>query len=151
MWSDPEVWRWVWGAATVVLVVAELITAGSFVALPVACGTLVGAVLAIAGVPLVVQVAAAATVAVAASFALRPLARHLDRTSPALPAGATRWAGRTAVVVEEIGTTPGAWGSVRLDQEVWRAESPLGTTIPVGATVLVTRVDGVRLVVLPTE
>ena len=38
---------------------------------------------------------------------------------------------------------------IRLDREVWRAESSLDIPITVGSTVLVTRVDGVRLVVLP--
>ena len=57
--------------------------------------------------------------------------------------------GRDIVVVEAIPKGPGQTGMIQLDRETWRAESSLDIPIAVGSTVLVQRVDGVRLVVLP--
>jgi len=104
---------------------------------------------ALAGAPVWLQ-ACVFLIASALSLAgLRPLARRLDRQAPRLEVGAGRWVGRQGVVVEAIPTGPGQTGMIRLDREVWRAESSLEVPIAVGSTVLVTRVDGVRLVVLP--
>ena len=61
------------------------------------------------------------------------------------------WVGRQAYVLRDIPSGPGATGLIRLDREEWRAESLMGMPIRAGSTVLVSRVDGTRLVVLPLE
>jgi membrane protein implicated in regulation of membrane protease activity len=73
----------------------------------------------------------------------------LRRGGRAANVGAERWVGRQAHVLEAIpahGT-----GVVRLDREQWRAESGTDTDIPAGSAVLVTRLDGTRLEVVPLE
>jgi len=139
----------IWGGLVVVFLVAEVATAGSLFCAPFAVGAAGAGLFALGGAPVWLQ-ACVFLIASAVSLAgLRPLARRLDRQAPRLEVGAGRWVGRQAVVVEAIPTGPGQTGMIRLDRELWRAESSLELPIAVGSTVLVTRVDGVRLVVLP--
>ena len=139
----------VWGGLVLVFVVAEVATAGALFSLPFAIGAAGGGLAALAGAPVWLQVCLFLIVSAASLAGLRPLARRLDRRAPRLEVGSGRWVGRQAVVVEAIPAGPGQTGMIRLDREVWRAESSLEVPIAVGSTVLVTRVDGVRLVVLP--
>ncbi len=83
--------------------------------------------------------------------AFRPLARRLERRAPHAPVGAARWVSREAVVIEDIPGGPGGGGRIRLDREEWRAESLTGAPIRAGTTVLVSRVDGTRLVVIALD
>ncbi|MGH9283711.1 MAG: NfeD family protein, partial [Acidimicrobiales bacterium] len=82
---------------------------------------------------------------------LWPLGRHMDRNAPRHAIGATRWVGKQAVVLQDIPAGVGNTGLIRLEREEWRAESLIGTAIRAGSTVLVSRVDGTRLVVVPIE
>ena len=139
----------IWGALVVVFVVAEMATAGSLFSLPFAVGAAGAGVAALAGAPIWLQACLFLIVSAVSLAGLRPLAHRLDRRSPHLESGSGRWVGRQGVVVEAIPQGPGQTGMIRLDREVWRAESSLDIPIAVGSTVLVTRMDGVRLVVLP--
>ena len=149
--SSPDSWRWIFLFAAVVLTVGEIAVAGSFFLLPFGAGALVAALAAFLGLPVAVDWLLFVLVSGLASAVLWPLGRRLDRRSPHQPIGANRWVGRQAFVTRDIPGTPGATGMVRLDREEWRAESLMGVTIPTGSTVLVSRVDGTRLVVLPLE
>ncbi len=139
----------IWGGLVVVFVVAEVATAGSLISLPFAIGAAGAGLSALAGAPLWLQASIFLIVSAVSLAGLRPLSRRLDLRAPRLEVGSGRWVGRQGVVVEAIPTGPGQTGMIRLDREVWRAESSLEVPIAVGSTVLVTRVDGVRLVVLP--
>lgn len=149
--SSPEVWRWIFLAAAVAFAVGEIAAAGTFFFLPFAAGAAVGALAAFAGAPIWAAGAGFLVVSAAASAFLWPLGRRLDRSAPQAAVGATRWAGREAYVVETIPAGVGGTGLVRLDREEWRAQSIIGAAIPAGSTVLVSRVDGTRLMVLPLE
>ncbi len=140
-----------WGGLVVVFLVAEVATAGALFSLPFAIGAAGGGLAALAGAPVWLQACLFLIVSAVSLAGLRPLARRLDRRAPRLEVGAGRWVGRQGVVTEAIPAGPGQTGMIRLDREVWRAESSLEVPITVGSTVLVTRVDGVRLVVLPVK
>jgi membrane protein implicated in regulation of membrane protease activity len=139
----------IWGGLVVVFVVAEVATAGALFSAPFAIGAAGGGAVALGGGPVWLQACVFLIVSALTLAGLRPLARRLDQGSPRLEVGAGRWVGRQGVVVEAIPSGPGQTGMIRLDREVWRAESSLDIPIAVGSTVLVQRVDGVRLVVLP--
>ena len=139
----------IWSGLVVLFVVAEVVTAGALFSLPFAIGAGGAGLTALAGGPVWLQVCIFLIVSAVSLAGLRPLARRLDRNAPPLEVGAGRWVGRQGVVVEAIPEGRGATGMIRLDREVWRAESSLDIPIAVGSTVLVQRVDGVRLVVLP--
>jgi membrane protein implicated in regulation of membrane protease activity len=79
----------------------------------------------------------------------RRFSRLLDR-GPASEAGAGRLIGMTGIVVDPI--DPGRnQGSVRVDNESWRAESAEPAPIPAGRRVTVLDIRGARLVVRPRE
>ncbi len=148
--SSPETWRWVWLGTAAVFAVGEIAVAGSFFLLPFAAGALVAAVVAFLGGAVALEWLAFVIVSGLGAAVLRPLARRLD-LGPTHAIGANRWVGRQAYVLRDIPSEPGATGLIRLDREEWRAESLMGIPIRAGSTVLVSRVDGTRLVVLPLD
>lgn len=149
--SSPDTWRWIWLAAAVVFTVGEIAVAGSFFLLPFGAGALAGAVVSFLGGDVGFGWLAFVVVSAACSAVLWPLGRRLDRNAPYAPIGATRWVGRQGYVLRDIPGEPGGTGLIRLDREEWRAESLVGQRIPAGSTVLVSRVDGTRLIVLPVS
>ena len=149
--SSPETWRWIFLVSAVVFTVGEIAVAGTFFLLPFAAGSLVAALAAFAGSPVALAWFLFVVVSGLASAVMWPLGRRLDRRTPHHAIGASRWVGRQAVVTRDIPAEPGGTGVVRLDREEWRAESLMGVPIRSGSTVLVSRVDGTRLVVVPLE
>lgn len=149
--NSADTWRWIWLTATVLLAAGELSTAGAFFFAPFALGAGAAAAFAFAGASVGLEWLVFVVTSAAAFALLAPLARRLDRRPSPTPIGAGRWVGREATVLREIPAGPGSTGLIRLDREEWRAESLTGAAIREGSTVLVTRVDGTRLVVIPTS
>lgn len=154
MWApvdfdSSEIWRFIWLTAAVGFALGELALAGSFFLAPFAVGAGAAAAASFVGLPIGISWAVFLVVSFVSFAAFRPLARRLDLRSPQSAVGAGRWVNREAVVIREIGANnPGA---VRLDREEWTAESFSGDRIPVGSRVLINRVEGTRLVVMPLE
>jgi membrane protein implicated in regulation of membrane protease activity len=149
--SSPDTWRWIFLVAAVVLTIGEIAVAGSFFLLPFAAGSLAAAIAAFLGLSVWFDWLVFVVVSGLGSAVLWPLGRRLDRRTPHSSIGANRWVGRQALVTTDIPGSHGSTGMVRLDREEWRAESMMGIPIRAGSTVLVSRVDGTRLVVLPLE
>ena len=149
--SSPETWRWIWLVVAVAFTLGEIAVAGSFYLLPFALGAFAAAVTAFLGAPVALEWAAFLAGSVAGSAVLWPLGRRLASRSPQAAVGANRWVGREALVLRDIPGGPGGTGLIRLEREEWRAESFTGLPIPAGSTVLVSKVDGTRLVVLALE
>ena len=149
--GSPETWRWIWTVGVIAFTVGELAFAGSFFLAPFAVGALLAAVAAFLGVPVAVEWAVFLGGSAGAFALLRPLARRLEATNEHAHVGAGRWVSREALVIEDIPGGPGGGGRIRLDREEWRAESLTGVPIRAGSTVLVSRVDGTRLVVVPLD
>ncbi|MDP1820992.1 MAG: NfeD family protein [Acidimicrobiales bacterium] len=147
--DEPESWRWVWLAAAVVFGIGEMATPGAFFLAPFAIGAVVAATLAFADIPIAGEWAAFVGVSVACLFALRPLARRLDREGGSDGIGSRRLIGRTGVVLSDIHTDE--LGVVRVDREEWRAEAVDRTPIAAGTPVRVTDVEGTRVIVTPKE
>lgn len=149
--GDPETWRWIWLAAAVVFAVGEIAVAGTFFLAPFAAGASVAALAAFAGANVGLEWLLFVVVSGGAAAVLIPFGRRLDQRTGHAAIGAGRWVGRQAIVLREIPAGAGQTGLVRLDREEWRAESLMGSRIVPGSTVLVSRVDGTRLVVVPIE
>jgi membrane protein implicated in regulation of membrane protease activity len=139
----------VWLGIAALLALGEIAVAGSFFLLPFALGAGAGAATALLGGPLPAQVALAVLTSAASAALLIPYGRRLDRRTSSSGVGADRWIGKEALVLDDIPGKPGEVGRIRLDREEWVAESLTGERIVAGSTVLVRRVDGTRLVVLP--
>ena len=148
--ESPETWRWIWLIVAIGLGVAEAVTPIAFGFLPLGIAAALAAILAFAGFSVGLEWIGFVFAAVAAYAALLPVGRRINRGhgGPA-SVGAGRWVGKQAVVIDDI--PPHGTGMVRLDREQWRAESDTDSRIPRGSTVLVTKVDGTRLLVLPLE
>ena len=72
--------------------------------------------------------------------------RQDDQVQPRI--GANRWLDAKGVVLQDI-DPHGGYGMVRIDTEEWRAMSEDGAAIPAGTRIIVTDVQGSRLVVTP--
>ena len=146
-----ETWRWIWLGTACAFAVGEIAVAGSFFLLPFSGGALAGAAVSFLGAPVAAGWLTFLVVSAMCSAVLWPLGRRLDRNTPRHAIGANRWVGREAFVLRDIPGQRGATGLIRLDREEWSAESLIGVPIRAGSTVLVSRVDGTRLVVMPLE
>ncbi|MDQ3680275.1 MAG: NfeD family protein [Actinomycetota bacterium] len=151
-WSSPETWRWVWLVAAVAFALGELVTPAAFFFLPFAAGAFVASLLAFLGVGTGWEWMAFIGVSGSAFAVLWPIGRRLERSSGHSGVGANRWVGRQGVVLSDIPGEVGGTGLIRLEREQWRAESGMnGVPIRQGTTVLISRVHGTRLVVLPLD
>jgi membrane protein implicated in regulation of membrane protease activity len=139
-------WQWLWVGAAVVLGIGELLTAGFFL-LPFAVGAAAAAILAFMGVGFALQLVTFVVISVVFLAVLQRFARQ-EQSDGTEPAGAGRFTGKRAVVIEPINRLAGT-GSVRLETEQWRATTDGNDEIPVGEEVTVREVRGTRLVVEP--
>ena len=143
---DNELWRWLWTIFSIVLAVGEMFTAGFFL-LPFAVGGAAAAILAWTGAALIAQWLVFFGVSL---FSLAYLRRFIGRQDegeqPRI--GANRWVGSQGVVLTGIDPYTGS-GMVRILHEEWRATA--AGKIPAGAKIVVTEVDGARLVVEQLE
>jgi membrane protein implicated in regulation of membrane protease activity len=149
--SSPETWRWIFLVVAVLFTVGELALVGTFFLLPFAAGALAAALAGFLGASVAIEWLIFVAGSAVASSILWPLRKRLDVRNPRSEIGANRWVGRQAYVLRDIPGGGGGTGLVRLDREEWRAESLVGVPIRAGSTVLVSRVEGTRLVVLPLD
>lgn len=143
---DNETWRWVWTLFALVMGIGEIFTAGFFL-LPFAIGAAAAAVTAWLGVALAAQwLVFFGVSAIAFAYLRKFIDRQDDQVQPRI--GANRWLDATGVVLQDI-DPHGGYGMVRIDTEEWRAMSEDGTAILAGTRIIVTDVQGSRLVVTP--
>lgn len=143
---DNELWRWLWTIFAVVLGIGEMFTAGFFL-LPFAIGGGAAAILAWIDTPVVAQWLVFFGVSTISLVYLRRfIGRQDEGEQPRV--GANRWVGSEGVVLQGIDPHTGA-GMVRILNEEWRAAA-MGK-IPAGSKIVVTEVDGARLIVEQLE
>ncbi len=143
---DNEVWRWLWTIFAIVLAIGEMFTAGFFL-LPFAIGGAAAAILAWVGASVISQWLVFFGVSTISLVYLRRFIHRQDEAEQPR-VGANRWVGQEGVVLQSIEPRSGA-GMVRILNEEWRATA-LGS-IPAGKKIVVTEVDGARLVVEQLE
>ena len=143
-----DVMSWLWLGAAVLFGVVEALTAGlvSIWFVAGAAAALIGALL---GAGTGVQVALFLAVSAAALAATRPLVRRFTKDGT-VATNADRALGETAKVTEAIDNAAST-GAVYVDGKTWTARSADGSVIPVGATVKVLRMEGVKLFVEKIE
>lgn len=143
---ENEVWRWLWTISAIAFGIGEIFTAGFFL-LPFAIGASAAAILAWLSTPVLAQWLVFFGVSV---FALAFLRRYVNRQDedPTPRVGANRWVGERGIVLEAIDPHSGA-GMARVLNEEWRVTSP--EPIETGANIVVTDIEGTRLVVEKLE
>jgi membrane protein implicated in regulation of membrane protease activity len=147
--DSPETWQWIWLGATVVLAVGELAVPGTFFVVSFAVGAALAALVSFLGAPVLVSWLCFVGGSAIALAVLIPVGRRLNAQQSDESVGATRLVNQVGVVLQEIPVGPHATGMVRVQREEWRAENADGTAVPVGARIVVLRVDGTRVVVRP--
>ena len=135
-----------WTLGAVALAVGEILTPGMFFLGPVALGAVVAAVVALAGVGALVQVAVFVAVSVAAVGLLRPVARrHLHLPAP-VRTGTAALVGAKAVVLQRVDTLG---GRVRLAGEEWSARAYIDDQVlEPGTRVEVVKIEGATALVM---
>jgi membrane protein implicated in regulation of membrane protease activity len=143
---DSETWRWLWTIFAIAMGIGEIFTAGFFL-LPFAIGAAAAAILAWLNITVVAQWLVFFGVS-AFSFAYlrKYIGRQDEGEQPRV--GANRWTGAEGVVLEPIDPSTGS-GMVRILNEEWRATA--FARIEAGTRIMVTQVQGTRLVVEPIE
>jgi membrane protein implicated in regulation of membrane protease activity len=138
-WLQDNAWA-VWLAAAMLLGVAELASL-DLVLLMLAAGCLVGAGVAAAELPFLVQALAAALASTAMLLLVRPSVVHRLHSGPTLVQGHAALVGQEGFALSEVDAR-GA-GQVKLAGEVWTAR-PYDETavIPSGARVQVFEIRG---------
>lgn len=144
---DTEQWRWIWIAAAVVLSIGELLTAGFFL-LPFAVGAAAAAILAFMGVSVPIQLVTFVVISVIFLAMLQRFARREQESDVPAQAGAERYVGREAIVLEPVHRFDTS-GMVKMGTEEWRAKVDSDIEIPQGAVVRIVEVRGTRFVVEP--
>jgi membrane protein implicated in regulation of membrane protease activity len=148
--SSPDTWCWLWIVFAFIFVIGELVSPATFFFLPFAIGAAIAAALSFANfaVPTAWTVFLVSSIVIFA--ALWRVGRRLEHAdSEQEGVGSTRWVGAEAIVESDIESN--GFGTVRLDREQWRAQSLTGDPIKKGSTVLVTKLAGVALTVVPVE
>ncbi len=150
--DNPTLWAVIFLVVSAVFGIGEITMAGSFFLLPFAIGALVAAIVSLVGAPLAVSFPLFLVVSFLVFLGFRPLARRLDADAPDVAGiGSNRLLGVSGSVIEAIPATPGDAGMVKVGAEEWKADTPEGVALPVGAAIKVREVRGTRLVVEPAQ
>ena len=145
-WFRDHAWE-TWLGLSIVLGVAEMFSL-DLILIMLATGALVGMIAAVLGLPVALQIVAAAAASVAALAVVRPSMVKRFHGGPELSLGHGKLVGRQGIVTEDIsGLAP---GRIKLAGEFWTAEPYDDTTsIPAGETVEVLEIRGATAVVHP--
>ncbi|MDA8265694.1 MAG: NfeD family protein [Actinomycetota bacterium] len=135
-----------WFAIAAVFLVAEF-GHRAFYALFVALGAVVAAVLALAGVGVIVQIPAFVAAAVLGLLLLRPaVARAMSAGQYRLVSGIKGHVGHEAIVAETVGG-PAHPGRIRINGELWKAVSQDSTSIAPDTVVMILDLQNTTFVV----
>lgn len=134
-----------WLVAVIVLGAVEAATVG-LVSIWFALGSLAALVSSLFGGPLWLQILLFIIVTAATLFFTRPLVKKYFGKSSHKATNADTVIGEEAYVTQEISNLK-AEGAVKCMGKEWSARSENGSIIPVGETVTVVRIEGVKLIV----
>ena len=136
----------VWLGVVVVCVIVEALTA-QLISIWFVVGEIAALIACLCGISFWWQLACFLIVSTVALAATRPLVKKL-LVRKRVCTNADRVIGMTAVVTEEINNSLGL-GQVNVSGNIWSARSVDQSVVPVGSSVQVQAIQGVKLMVLP--
>lgn len=138
----------IWFLGAIALLVAEMFTAGFWLACLAVGAAAAGIVALIPGLGPAVQGITFAASSLLSMAGLRPRLMHYFQLGPGseMRTGVDALLGKTAIVTERIEPRTGA-GRVKIDGEDWRGASADATVIEPGTPVTIIQVDGTTLLV----
>lgn len=134
----------VWIALMIVFAIAEAATV-QLITIWFAVGSLVALIANIAGANIVVQWILFVAVSAVCLLATRPLVKKVVNAK-AQPTNADRFIGQTALVIEKIDNEIGT-GQVNAKGTIWTARSLDGEQIEKDASVVIEKIEGVKVMV----
>lgn len=134
----------IWLVAAVVMAVLEAATV-QLVSVWFAIGAVAGCITSLFTPSIPIQLIVFAVVSAIALVITRPLVKRI-KVKKAVATNADKYIGQEAVVIEAIDNSA-AKGMVRVGSTKWTARSTDGSPIKEGATVTVTAIEGVKLIV----
>lgn len=144
-----SIWFWFWAVLAAILIVLEIFTAGFFM-LPFGLGAAVAAAMEwLLPGKVGLQWIAFIVVSGVALVLLRRFADQITHDPPE-NVGVDRVLGKVGVVTEALDPMSPI-GRVRIHREEWRAETPDDSSLPEGTKVVVERIEGTRLIVVPLK
>jgi membrane protein implicated in regulation of membrane protease activity len=138
----------VWFIFAAIFIVGEIFTAGFFLAC-FGVAAIVAGVLALIGANAIWQWVGFVIVSGILFAVSRKFAEKFSRKQPP-GIGADRFIGKEGIVLEDIDNVNNK-GSVRIDKEIWRADSAGGEVIKKGKRIIVEKLDGTHVVVKTKE
>jgi len=134
----------IWMILAAIFIVGEIFTAGFFI-MWFGIGAAAAGVGALFGLGAGWQLAIFIFVSLVLVLVSRKFANKVTKEQPA-GIGASRFVGKKAIVIQEINNDKGT-GRVRMDKEIWRAESEDDSIIPLNAHVETVKIEGTHLIV----
>lgn len=138
----------VWLIAIVLAIIIEALT-NQLVSIWFVIGGIAALVASLFEAPLWIQCLLYVVTTAVTLLVTRPLSKKLLRFKKE-ETNAGRYVGKKGTILVEVNNTQGK-GQVEVMGSVWSARSETGGVIPVGSSVLVKEITGVRLVVEPVE
>lgn len=140
----PDIQIIFWAVALVVLLIVEGVTA-QLVTIWFAAGSLAALIAAILKAPVLAQIVLFVVVSAVSLIATRPLVKKIT-SKKSESFNADKNIGKMAVVTEDIDNLNGT-GAAKLDGLVWTARSSDGSKIEAGKSVIVEKIEGVKIIV----
>ena len=137
-----------WAIAAVVFAVLEGVTA-QLVSIWFVTGSVAALIAAVCGAPIWLQAVLFFAVSLSVLALVRPMIKKQLKTVRH-KTNADRCIGQQGVVLEAIDNLH-TTGQVKVDGKVWTARSSDNSIIPKDSLVTVDKIDGVKLIVTPTE
>ena len=140
----PDIQIIFWAVALVVLLIVEGVTA-QLVTIWFAAGSLAALIAAILKAPVLAQIVLFVVVSAVSLIATRPIVKKIT-SKKTESFNADKNIGKMAVVTEDIDNLNGT-GAAKLDGLVWTARSSDGSKIEAGKSVIVEKIEGVKIIV----
>ena len=137
-----------WGILCAVMIIAELASM-QLVSIWFALGAVGAFCMTLAGFGFTAQLAVFVLISVLLLLITRPLLKSV-RVKQVARMNADKDIGQTAVIIQEVDPALGT-GRARTNGVDWIAVSETGETIPVKSVVVISRIDGAKLVVKRAE
>lgn len=135
---------YIWLSLIILFTIVEAVTP-AIVSVWFALGAFFSLITAAFNAPLWVQIITFIAISTLALILTRPLVKrklHKDIT----PTNIDILIGKTAIVLENINNAEEV-GAVKIQGKIWSAQSVDGSEIPAGSSIVITAIEGVKLIV----
>lgn len=143
---DPWI---IWGVVAVICIIIEIFLPSFWMAI-LSIGAIGASIASAAGADIGIQLAVLSVISVIAGIFFRPFAlKYIYKNSESKPSNVDALIGKKVPVVANI--TIENHGKVKIGSEVWKAVSAKGKSFNVGDFVIISSIDGSKVIVESSE